>query len=90
MTRDQIFKLIDDNNAAIVTLQRELAECYAQDKWLHRLLASEPVSYVSNESVEQHWENEGGSVSSPFVSRKPSFNEFVDRLASSDVPPYKK
>lgn len=124
MSRDEILKLIDDNNAEIIKLERELRECYKQDRWLARLLPREPVvAYVGNEQVDQQWESEGGRMpdtleagwiacrehgatddtadqdehashcreaSSPFVGRKPSFNEFAERLTHSDIPPYKK
>ena len=83
MNREEILRQIDENNEEIVRLQRQLASCYKRDRYLASQLVSErPVSYTSNEQVEQRWEGEGGSHAkmSPFTGRKPSFNEFVERL----------
>jgi hypothetical protein len=68
MDRDQLLKLIDENNAEISKLQRRLAECNAQDRWLHSQLPVEtPKAYVKFYNTEDaipqwedQWETEGG------------------------------
>lgn len=105
MNREQIETELDKNNTEISKLQDRLKACLRKDRQLNSQLSSQPVSYTSNENVEQEWDNEGGRMPdtleadwigrshakmSPFVSRRPSFNEFAERLTHSDVPPYRE
>ena len=61
MKREQVLKLIDENNTEISVLQARLKELLDRDRWLHSNLPIEPrKAYVGHEKVEQQWENEGG------------------------------